>query len=245
MPPESSALSELEIYNGLIWLLVFFITFLILFLCYVYLSMRRAEEREAQSTAFSHLAIEGLETERRRISRELHDVVLPQVTDPTVSALVRSICMELMPPDFTRLSLKDSLADLCVQFNKKTGIECASSIEENLDFAWLTPENQLQLYRMVQEAFTNIGKHSRAGRASLVARRNLSGNILICVSDDGIGLRNMPKGLRGMPGLGMNSMRQRAAILGATLDFISETSNGLMVRIEVSPQSSNIGVLDG
>jgi two-component system NarL family sensor kinase len=241
MPPESAVLlRDIEIYTHLIWLLVLIITVGMLFLCYLFLSMRRAEKRETQSLAFSHLAIEGLETERRRVSRELHDVVLPQVKDPAVSALVRSICMELMPPDFTRLSLKDSLADLCVQFTRKTEIECACSIEEALDFAWLTPENRLQLYRMVQEAFTNIEKHSKAGRATLIIRRNMRGSsehILICVSDDGVGLSSMT-GLHSIPGLGMGSMRQRAAILGATLDFISESGNGLMVRIEIPLQSN-------
>jgi signal transduction histidine kinase len=236
MPPESAVLPGLETYISLIWLLVFVITVLVLLLCYLHLSMRRAEKREAQSLAFSHLAIEGLETERRRVSRELHDVVLPLVKDQAVSGLIRSICTELMPPDFTRRSLNDSLADLCVQFTKRTGIECACAVEENLDFTSLTPGNRLHLYRMVQESFTNIEKHSKAGRASFVARRNSSGNILICVSDDGRGLCGK-QGADTAMGLGMKNMRQRAAILGATLKFISESGNGLMVRIEVPPHS--------
>jgi two-component system NarL family sensor kinase len=103
---------------------------------------------------------------------------------------------------------------------------------------------------MVQESFTNIEKHSGAGRAALVVRRSAE-NILICVSDDGHGLRSKtrlqsktrlhdtPLTAGGVPtgaGLGIRSMRQRAAILGARLDFISESGNGLMVRIEIPPQ---------
>jgi len=238
MPFMSSALPEgIELYIRLVWLFVFVITVLMLCLCYLFISMRRADEREAQSRAFSHLAIEGLEAERRRISRELHDTVLPLVKDAQVSALIRSICTELMPPDFMRLSLNNSLAELCVQFIRRTGIECACSIEEGLSFAAYTPESQLHIYRMVQEAFNNIEKHSRAGQASLVVRR-LTENILICVSDDGIGIRNLPNiqtGLSIGSGLGIKSIRQRADILGAKLDFISESGNGLMVRIELPP----------
>lgn len=88
----------------------------------------KTREREYMSFKFSNLAIEGLEIERRRVSRELHDVVLPLVREREVSQLLRSICMDLMSPDFTRLPLKDSLAQVCVKFSQKTGIECPCSI---------------------------------------------------------------------------------------------------------------------
>jgi signal transduction histidine kinase len=144
-------------------------------------------------------------------------------------------------PDFSRLSLKDALFDLCDKFIERSGIECTVSIDNELDFTPLSAENQLHLYRIVQEAFANIEKHSKTVKAVLVARRNLHDSrksILICVCDDGIGLQGN-LGLQSKPGqlvstgLGMRSMRQRASILGADLDFINETGNGLMVRIEI------------
>jgi signal transduction histidine kinase len=100
----------------------------------------------------------------------------------------------------------------------------------------------------VQEAVTNIEKHSGAGRVVLVARRQAappvpgeasagagaSAGLLVCVSDDGAGL-----GPEGPPkesaGLGMRIMRERAVAIGARLDFVSESGNGLMVRIELPP----------
>ena len=226
---------ESEFYLSLIWLFVIIITFLMLFLCYLYLAIKRALRRESMSLAFSHLAIEGMETERRRVSRELHDVVLPLVRQEQVSDIIRTICMELMPPDFSKLSLNDSFNDLCARFSARTLIKCACFIDEQLNFKKISAENQLHLYRIIQEAFTNIEKHSKATEASLVARRQIGSsteNILICVSDDGVGLRNEPSNNR-FEGLGMMSMRQRAAIIGAKLDFISESGNGLMVRIEL------------
>jgi len=222
----------IEAYISLVWLFSLIITFLMLLLCYLYLSMRKSREQELLSFTFSNLVIEGLEIERRRISRELHDSVLPLVQGNVVSELIRSICIDLMPPDFTRLSLKDSFAQLCVQFTKNSGIKCACSIDNDLDFSQINAENQLHLYRMVQEAFNNIEKHSKAGSASFVARCYLQNNILICISDDGVGLKKMSKASEG---LGMRSIRQRAAITGAKIDFISESGNGLMVRIEVNP----------
>ena len=91
---------------------------------------------------------------------------------------------------------------------------------------------------MVQEAFTNMEKHSKAVRSSFVARRLAQGagqaspcldKIIICVSDDGVGIQSPDT-----QGLGMMSMHRRAAALGAKLDFISESGNGLMVRIEIN-----------
>ena len=222
-----------EIYVRLVWLFVFIITFLAMLLCYLFLSMRKAREQELLSYKFSKLMIEGLEIERRRISRELHDIVLPLVKENSVSDVIRSICINLMPPDFKRLSLKDSLAQLCSQFSARTNIECACSMEENIDFSFLNAENQLHLFRMVQESLNNIEKHSGAKRASLVIRnitRSNSENLLVCISDEGAGLENITPVNEG---LGMRSIRQRAAIIGAMLDFVSERSNGLMVRIEV------------
>ena len=92
---------------------------------------------------------------------------------------------------------------------------------------------------MAQEALTNIEKHSQANHAVLIARNNRKGancNILICISDDGKGLGlEYIASEKEFPNekLGMRSMRQRAAIIGAKLDFISESGNGLMVRIEL------------
>ena len=226
--------TDLGFYISLVWLFVIIITLLLLVVCYLFLAMRSSIERESRSLAFSHLVIEGIETERRRISRELHDTVLPLVKNSEVSNIVRSICLDLMPPDFTRLSLSDSLAQFCDQFTIRTGIKCACSIEEKLDFTFMSAENQLHIYRMVQESFTNIEKHSKAKRAFLVIRYIPQGdknNILLCVSDEGIGLKNLPFENEGF---GMRSIRQRAVIIGAKLDFISESGNGLTVRLEIS-----------
>ncbi|MCL2252076.1 MAG: histidine kinase [Treponema sp.] len=233
---DSATLSGgIETYILLVWLFFIFNTVLMLLLCYLYLSIQKTREQEKLSREFSYLMIEGLETERRRISRELHDTILPNVHDIEVSNQIRSICVNLMPPDFSCLYLKDALLHFCVQFAKRTGIECAYSIDDEIDFSLICAENQLHLFRMVQESFNNIEKHSKTKNASFVVRRNANGNILICISDEGVGLEKN-NGYKN--GLGIRSLRQRAEIIGAKLNFISESENGLMVRIELITESA-------
>jgi signal transduction histidine kinase len=97
---------------------------------------------------------------------------------------------------------------------------------------------QLQCYRIVQEALTNIEKHTSAGEAALTvrnARRVFPGeaekrnSLLICVSDDGGGFAHNPP----QQSLGLRGMYERAALLGAELLFFSEKAQGLTVRLEI------------
>jgi signal transduction histidine kinase len=148
---------------------------------------------------------------------------------------IRSVCSAIMPPDFSRLYLADSLLQLCVDFENRTGIRCGASIPEHLNLADLAPEKQLHCYRIVQEALTNVEKHSGAAEAVLSVRetrRSFRGGaaakaLLVCVSDDGAGYDGP-----GGRGLGQRSMYERTAILGGTLEFLSEAGQGLRVRLE-------------
>jgi signal transduction histidine kinase len=234
--------ADIANYIFLLWFFVAILTVLILFLAYLVFATRKAREEESKNRAYSHLAIEALEAERRRVSRELHDDILPQIQDQALADKIRTICHELMPPDFSKLSLKNSLADLTLQFTKKTGIECASYIEETLDFSTISVENQLQIFRIAQESFTNIAKHSGTGKASFLAGhsvRSSTENILISISDEGQGLQSEPDFTNiTSKGIGMRSMRQRADMLGAKLEFINE--GGLTVRLEIPTKMGDL-----
>jgi signal transduction histidine kinase len=232
MTLESVLQKNFEYNISLIWLLVFIITIFMFLLWYFFLAKCRAEQRELESFEFSLLIVEGIETERRRISSEFHDTVLPLVRDAALSEMIRKICTELMPPDFSRLPLKAAIANLCDTFTQRSGIKCACSIEDGIDFFHLNPVNQLHVYRIVQESFTNIEKHSQAEKAALVIRKTGTAsnqNILICVSDDGTGIDSSKLN----EGMGMKTIRYRSSILEAKIDFIGESGDGLMVRLEI------------
>jgi len=227
---NADVLGGIESYIRLVWFFTLFTTVLTLLMSYLYLSIRKTREQEQLNREFSCLVIEGLETERRRISRELHDTILPQVRDIYLSNQIREICTNLMPPDFSCLALKDAIAQLSVNFSSRSGIKCVCCIDEKIDFSPLCPENQLHVYRIVQESFNNIEKHSHAKNASVIIRPDQQGaneSVTICVCDDGDGI----KPGRFHENLGMKSIRQRASILNAKVDFLSEIENGLMVKI--------------
>ncbi len=147
------------------------------FLCYLYFAARKARERESKTIAFSSLMLEGQEAERMRIAAELHDSVLQDLQDKAIAARIREICNRLMPPDFTRLSLRDSLYSLCNSFVKRTGIECVVEITDDPCFESLSGEMRLHLYRIAQEALNNAEKHSHAQKTMLVARLSSGGGV--------------------------------------------------------------------
>jgi signal transduction histidine kinase len=237
-------------------LYVFFCAFILIF-CGLALtiealrrSLRRSRQQERDSAAFSRMIMAAQEAERSRIAAELHDTVLQDLVRlrHAVSAgdaagdlfdlkrrvmdRIRMICRELMPPDFSRYVLQDSLIQLCMDFTGRAGVECRALIHPGFSARSFPPAAQLQIYRIAQEALTNIEKHARAAEAVLTARGGTAEDpsLLICISDDGAGLSAAPS-----EGLGIRGMRERAAILGADLSFVGGPGGGLTVRLEIPP----------
>jgi signal transduction histidine kinase len=96
------------------------------------------------------------------------------------------------------------------------------------------PDTQIVVYRIVQEALTNIGKHAQAKNVSLAVKRN-DGMISFSVEDDGKGFnvrRAMMKDA-GERGLGLASMEERARMLGGSLDIWSEEGKGTRITLTI------------
>lgn len=99
------------------------------------------------------------------------------------------------------------------------------------DFSGLPPETATHLYRVLQEALTNAVKHAGASEVAVRASRTAHG-VHLTVDDDGRGLaRATPDARDAMPGLGLTSMRERAALMGGT--FVIGTSPLGGVRVDV------------
>jgi signal transduction histidine kinase len=148
---------------------------------------------------------------------------------------VRDICDYLVPPDFRFQGLPDALRRLCLDFGKRTGIDCRIKIKENAGIGFLNEEKQLQIFRIVQEALTNVEKHAEAAVAIVMLRVSPNGDIYVGVSDDGKGFNageehaESPSKRR----MGIRGMKERAALLGGTFSITSERGEGTFVRLKI------------
>jgi two-component system, NarL family, sensor histidine kinase DevS len=196
--------------------------------------------------------IEGQEMERRRLARELHDETGQALTsvllglkavetaDDVPSALadlrelvvstlqeVRRLAVELRPKALDDFGLVPAVERLVETFDASTGMSVA--LESNLGVERLPSEVETTLYRVVQEALTNISKHSGASKVSVVlVRRDAAVTALI--EDDGRGFSGADE-LRG--GIGLAGMRERLALLDGRLTIESARGQGSTLVAEV------------
>jgi signal transduction histidine kinase len=227
-------------YFMLLMALLGFSILLAAFLMFTLWSLRKSRSAESSERAFAAALMRGQEMERKRLAMGLHDGPLQELRaipgTGEVSREIRTVCTDIMPPDFTRLKFSDIIRDLAGRFEKSSDIPCTVEVDEPLPN--LPSETALQVYRMIQEGLNNIEKHSRAHKAVLVLRKDRTQAdgrdcLLIALSDDGVGLKPGQMDKPGGQGMGFLSMRERAGAIGAKLDLISETGQGLMLRIEV------------
>lgn len=202
------------------------------------------------------------EEERKRISRELHDstaqnliallrqlenylnekVELPtkdaktlwsfyeQIRD--VSQELRRFSRDLRPSVLDDLGLLPALEWITAEFKTEYGLEV--SLEVVGDKRRLSPEAELLLFRIVQEALRNIAKHAQASKAKVEVEFHKN-KIAITVGDNGIGFQ-LPDKLDELPQmgkLGLAGMQERVQLLGGNLTLMSELGKGTTVSVEV------------
>jgi len=261
---ESFSNTSLLRYFQLFLFFSILIIIIILALTMLYSRLNTAEERERQTLHFSRETLIAQEQERGRIARELHDTVaqdlwrlsfqtenIDKTTDKAERSLlcaevageqkelmrrIRSICENLIPPDFQRRGLADSLGSLCANFQQRTGIDCPLTIQKDLSLNSLNLDTQLQAFRIVQESLTNIEKHAQAAETSVIIR-NEGSTLLICVQDNGKGFlppnRTASRRLFEEGHYGLWSIYERAAAISATLDIDSEEGEGTMITLRI------------
>lgn len=195
------------------------------------------------------------ELERRRLARELHDETgqaltsillglrgLEEAGDPEelrkavteVRDLVRStlqdvrqLAVELRPKALDDFGLVAALERLTQSFAEQTGLSV--EFEPALPEGRLPPEVETALYRIVQESLTNIVKHARATRVSVVLTRK-DDSVSVVVEDDGVGFE---PGRAREGGLGLVGMRERVGLLGGRVTVESRPGAGTTFVAEV------------
>jgi signal transduction histidine kinase len=138
---------------------------------------------------------------------------------------VRSLSHALHPVILDEIGLDSALDVYLPGFEKQTGIEIAyqkTGTGQELD-----REVSIHLYRVLQEALTNVARHSGSKRATV--RLEFGANLVkLEIQDEGTGFRN-----NGPNGLGLVSMRERAELMNGRIEYLAATGGGALVRLTV------------
>jgi signal transduction histidine kinase len=189
---------------------------------------RILEERNLQLESLTRQLLHAQEDERRRIARELHDHAGQVLTAVKIEldlegrreasemvgralAQVRDLSNLIRPTVLDDLGLLPALQGLVDDFGRRTQIEATLELAEPL--GPFTPELQVALYRVVQEALTNVARHADAGRVR-VRLGSENGEIRLDVEDDGHGVAGEPT-----PHLGLLGIRERITALGGMVEI--------------------------
>jgi two-component system, NarL family, sensor histidine kinase UhpB len=203
---------------------------------------------EAERRVSTGRALAAQEDERLRIARELHDEVgqkltavmlqLNSLSSPGHAPVlrearegvresleeVRFIARRLRPEALDHLGLPSALAALTNSLRDAAGLNVDRRIDPALPV--LEPEAELVLYRVAQEALTNVVRHAGCTEARLALRR-AEGRVELEVVDSGKGFAAevVPEGA------GIRGMRERALLIGAELEVESAPAAGTLVRL--------------
>ena len=159
----------------------------------------------------------------------LHETTL--MVDDLVKS-VRRIATDLRPPILDQLGLPAALEWLAQDFFKRTGITCAATIGAANDA--INGELGTALFRIVQEALTNVLRHAGATRVD-IALGTQSGCVTLEINDDGTGITEA--GTMGPGSLGILGMRERAAALGGVLEVVPRQEGGTRVAAWFPPSA--------
>jgi two-component system, NarL family, sensor kinase len=193
------------------------------------------------------------EEERRRLHRDLHDGLGPTLaaialqldvlrrqmaTDPLAAESlvgqlkdelraaildIRRLVDGLRPPALDELGLVSALRQQAVAVSTSDGAGVTVSVEATNGLPRLSAATEVAAYRIVMEALTNVLRHAEAQRCTV--RLVCNSDLEIEIEDDGCGIHERPN-----PGVGLNSMRERAAELGGQCSVERRPSGGTLVH---------------
>ena len=223
---------------------------------------RRVEAERARTDLLARLVF-AQEDERRRIAREMHDQFGEQLTSLSreIAALkeatsgtaflaarvqtleriaqqldrdVDHLVWELRPTALDDLGLRAALANYVQDWSARARIAAELHTSGLLDDR-LPSEIETTLYRIAQEALTNVARHSKAENVDVILERH-GDSVVLIVEDDGVGFEPAETP-RTEHGFGLLGMQERAALVGATLQIESSAGRGttVLLRMKTGP----------
>jgi two-component system, NarL family, sensor histidine kinase FusK len=151
-------------------------------------------------------------------------------TSQRMHSLTRDMLKRLRPPQLDSMGLESALQELCRTWQTQCGIRCELNTHDVPDV--LDDYTCTSLYRVTQEALTNIAKHAQATQVHIRLQRSAN-TLHLCVEDNGIGLSNTPYQLQNMAqGFGWVGMRERVASLQGSIDLV-DAQPGLRIDVHI------------
>jgi signal transduction histidine kinase len=185
-----------------------------------------------QSMVVLSRGLESLRYDRRELPEDEYNHRLEKLHQLTVDTMtgIRRLSQDLRPAALDRLGLVSALESLSSDITKYWGIQIKVNVLNEIKR--LSPDKELAIFRIVQEALRNVWRHSKATEAELTIESD--GNIIkITVKDNGKGFE-VPKDMIALPGtgkLGMAGMHERAQLIGARLKIEAEVGVGTQVSV--------------
>jgi len=208
----------------------------------------RERERTRWAREIHDETVQGLAALRLKLAnaRDLDDPTgLKQAVDAVLDGLgaeidgLRHLITELRPAALDDLGLAAALEALARRSQAIDGLEVSTDIALGSDGEQerrLDAELESTVYRIVQEALTNVGRHAEA-TSVVISVSERDGMLRVSVTDDGKGIpdggRLGPRGDGLEGGFGMGGMRERAELIGGELEFTPAPGRGTVVRLTV------------
>ena len=218
----------------------------------------RAEAERTRSELLTRLVF-AQEEERRRIGREMHDQFGEQLTAlahrirmlkevcgdrddwrrhvESVETIAQQIdrdvdhlVWELRPTALDDLGLRAAVENYVQNWSSRVGIAATLHTHGLLEDR-LPPDAETALYRIAQEALTNVAKHAKAANVGVILERTPD-YVLLIIEDDGVGFDPGTADEKGQ-GFGLVGMQERAGLVGATLEIESSAGNGTTVFVRM------------
>src|SRR6266571_396219 len=140
---------------------------------------------------------------------------------------VRAMIYDLRPPELTELGLAEAMRNYASEWEARCGIKVSSQLD--LKDTGLSPMAELAVYRVMQEGLQNVHKHAHASSVGIAWSR-ANDSWVLHVTDDGMGF-DLVKAARHKKSVGLLSMRERAELIGGSLQIQSTPGKGTAVTL--------------
>jgi len=152
-----------------------------------------------------------------------------------LDADVDFLAWELRPAALDDIGLAGAMRSFVSQWSKHSGVE-AQFHTSGLDRERLSPETETNLYRIMQEALNNTMKYAQARHLDVLLERR-DDHVVLIVEDDGVGFNpNKDSSTDENKGMGLIGMKERAALVGGTLQIESKPQAGTTIFARVPVQ---------